>query len=320
MKHIRGIENLTESLPHAVVTIGNFDGVHLGHRKIIAIAMEKARQRNGSCIAFTFRPHPRVALGSEANIQLLTTYDEKIELLGQLGVDMTIEEPFSRTFSTVEPEQFLNDLLLHRLSAEAIVVGYDFSFGKERTGHLPALESFCKKAGVELTIVPAQRIDGEIVSSSRIRQHLLAGELKQANHLLGTPFFYRGVVIRGEGRGRKLGFPTANLKLENKLTLPFGVYATWAVIDGQRYPSVTNVGTRPTFYPDPEHQLPALVETHILNTRAHLYGKILEVRFMHRLREERRFGSIDELKAQIHSDCEKADAILTKIGPVSHST
>jgi riboflavin kinase/FMN adenylyltransferase len=188
-------------------------------------------------------------------------------------------------------------------------VGYDFAFGKERQGHLQALEELCKGAGVELTVVPPQRIEGEIASSSKIRQHLAAGEVDVAARLLGREFFYRGIVVKGEGRGRKLGFPTANLKIENKLTLPYGVYATWArceaLFPGQLLPSVTNVGVRPTF--EIEKELPALVETHLLDRTVDLYGNVFEVRFVKRLREERKFPGIDALKAQI-----QADSLLAK--------
>jgi riboflavin kinase/FMN adenylyltransferase len=312
METIRGIGALNKALPRVVLTIGNFDGVHLGHQHIIRQAVEKARARKGTAVAFTFRPHPQAALRPGSNVQLLLTYDEKLELLAAQGLDATIEEPFSREFSTVEPQRFFADSILGRLSAEAIVVGYDFAFGKERAGTLQALEEFCKKAGVELTVVPPQRAgDAAVVSSSRIRQHLATGEVDDAAKLLGREFFYRGVVVRGEGRGRKIGFPTANLKIENKLTLPYGVYATWAVLGGKRIPSVTNVGVRPTFQGPPESpELPALVETHLLGTTLDLYGQTLEVRFVKRLREERKFPGIEALKAQIAADAGQASVIL----------
>ncbi|MGK5084452.1 bifunctional riboflavin kinase/FAD synthetase [Bdellovibrionota bacterium FG-1] len=309
MELIHGIQHLTKSLPHPVLTIGNFDGVHLGHQHIIRLAVEKARVRGGIAVAYTFRPHPQVALRPAAEVQLLNTYDEKLELLAKAGLDCVIEEPFSREFSTVAPHEFFTDVILRRLSAEAIVVGYDFAFGKERAGTLEALEEFCRSAGVELVVVAPHRIGAEVVSSSRIRQHLRAGEIELANALLGREFFYRGIVVKGEGRGRKIGFPTANLRLENKLTLPYGVYATRAVLEGQSFASVTNIGVRPTFQGEgPE--LPALVETHLLNTTIDLYGKELEVRFVRRLRDERRFSGMAELKTQIDQDAKDAGKVL----------
>lgn len=322
MELVRGIQSLTRSLRRPVVCIGNFDGVHLGHQHIIGTAVEKARARGGTAVAFTFRPHPQVALRPESNVQLLSTYDEKAELLGRCGIDVIIEEPFSREFSTTSPESFFTDSLIRRLSCEAIVVGYDFAFGKERQGHLDSLGALCKAVGVELTVVPPQRIEvsgnADVVSSSRIRQHLLKGEMESASALLGREFFYRGIVIKGEGRGRKIGFPTANLKIEDKLTLPYGVYATWAVLDGRILESVTNVGVRPTFFDEKraagagasDKELAALVETHILDQTIDLYGTSLEVRFVRKLRDERKFSGIDSLKAQISLDVAEARKAL----------
>jgi len=304
METFRGIQTVSRSFPYPVVTIGNFDGVHLGHQQIIRLAVEKARANGGTAIAYTFRPHPQQALRPGTQIQLLTTYDEKLELLEKTGLDVTIEEPFSREFSTVSPKDFFTEVLLKRLGARAIVVGYDFAFGKERQGHLQALEDLCRGAGVELTVVPPQRTDGEIASSSKIRQHLMAGEVDLASRLLGREFFYRGIVVKGEGRGRKIGFPTANLKIENKLTLPYGVYATWArceaLFPNELLSSVTNVGIRPTFQGDKE--LPVLVETHLFDRTVDLYGNVFEVRFVKRLREERKFPGIEALKSQIQAD------------------
>jgi riboflavin kinase / FMN adenylyltransferase len=305
MEIFRGIQDLRRSLPHVVVTIGNFDGVHLGHRAIISLAIEKARARSGTAVAYTFRPHPQLALRPEAKVQLLTTYDEKLELLARTGIDAVVEQPFSREFSTTPPERFFSDVLVGKLGAEAIVVGYDFAFGKERAGHLAALESFSKAAGVELTVVPPQETGGEVVSSSRIRERLLAGDVESAARLLGRQFSYRGVVVRGDGRGRQLGYPTANLRPAEKLSLPYGVYATWAVPEGSEepLPSVTSIGVRPTFQRG-EQSLPELVECHLLDGGHDLYGRQLEVRFTRRLREERRFPGVAELKAQIAADIE----------------
>ncbi|MDR3608037.1 MAG: bifunctional riboflavin kinase/FAD synthetase [Oligoflexia bacterium] len=317
MEVVRGIQNLgIRDSRRAVVTIGNFDGVHLGHQEIFRLTIEKARASGGIAVAYTFRPHPQVALHPGANVQLLSTYDEKLDLLEAAGLDLVIEEPFSREFSTIAPQQFFNDIIIRLLNAEAVVVGYDFAFGRERQGHLEALERFCKDAGVELTVVPPLRVGNEVVSSSRIRQHLLAGEVDLARRLLGRSFSYRGIVSRGEGRGRKLGFPTANLSLDNKLVLPYGVYATWAVCEslfpGRPIPSVTNIGVRPTFDDETKHPqaMAALVETHLLGESVDLYGSLLEVRFEKRLREERRFSGIDALVAQIARDADDARVAL----------
>ena len=310
MKVFKGYRLVEHAPPRAVVTIGNFDGVHLGHRRIIETAIGRARARGGTLIAYTFRPHPQLVLKGEGDNphQLLSTYDEKIDRLGELGIDWVIEEPFSLEFSTTSPELFFSEILHQRLAAEAIVVGYDFGFGKGRAAGIEALKKFCSGADVELTVVPPFEVSPNegVVSSSRIRRTLLEGDLPAANRLLGREFSYRGRVERGEARGRKLGFPTANLKPE-KLLLPLGVYATWTVIGGERHASVTNVGVRPTFA---AAGAPVRVETHLIGKALELYGKSIEVRFVQRLRGEQKFSGLEELRAQIAKDIGDARTIL----------
>ncbi len=307
---VRGVKQLNQCSNHPVITIGNFDGVHLGHQKIISLAIEQAKLRGGKSIALTFKPHPQAALNPQREIQLLTTYPEKIEIFENLGVDITIEEPFSREFSTIEPEEFFNEVLLKRLGAECIVVGYDFGFGKNRGGHLDVLKELCKVAQVELIVVPPMRLESEIVSSSRIRTYLLGGLVPEANRLLGRRFCYQGIVSHGEGRGHQLGFPTANLRPESKLTLPFGVYATASTFKEKTYPSITNIGVRPTFQEGTSTTATEpLIETHLLDQALDLYGHRLEVSFIQRLRAEQKFSSIDALKKQIQADIEAARII-----------
>ncbi len=331
MRLVHGIQQLGDPPGRTVVTIGNFDGVHLGHQAILRLALEKAGQLRATSVAFTFRPHPRVALNPETPVALLCTYDERLELLTESGLALTVEEPFGREFSRTSPEQFFTDALLRRLSAQAVVVGYDFAFGKDRHGHLDTLERLCRRDGVELTVVPPLRVDGEVVSSSSIRKHLKAGDVPLANKLLGRPFFYRGVVLRGEGRGRKIGFPTANLGPEGKLVPSFGVYATRSIVrppsgKALEFLSVTNIGVRPTFNPS---NVEPTIETHLFDyaptcrpdgpvlrhadgyPEIDLYGLRLEVRFVRRLREERKFAGVDELRRQISTDVELARAALT---------
>jgi len=309
MKVIRGISALQSPVPRAVVTIGNFDGVHIGHQEIMRQVVEKARQLAGTSVAFTFRPHPQIALRPEQQISLLTTYDEKAELLGAQGIDLVIEQPFSREFSITSPDQFFHEVLIRRLNARAVVVGYDFAFGKGRAGSLEALQGFCERSGVELTIVPAMRVklpDGteEVASSSRVRQALQAGEIEKASALLGRPYFLKGVVVRGDGRGRKIGYPTANVQVPaEKLMLPLGVYATRARVGDQIWMSATSIGVRPTF----KDATPGVfVESHLLDFDADLYGGPLELRFVHRLRPELKFESVEKLTAQIALDVQGA--------------
>lgn len=306
---ISGIDELARELPHAVVTVGSFDGVHRGHQALIGEAIRQARAAQGTAVVFTFNPHPQAVLRPETAPPLLLTYEERREALLAQGPDLVIEQPFSREFSSFPAERFFGEVLLRKLSARSIVVGYDFGFGRDRAGSLEQLRKLCAESGVNLTVLPALRVGDEVVSSSRIRAHLQKGQVAQAAAFIGQPFFYRGHVIRGEGRGRTIGFPTANLALKHKLTLPYGVYATEAEVDGKIYASVTNVGVRPTFAEGRE--LPALVETHLLGTTLDLYGKVLTVRFVEHLRSEKRFPSIDALKAQIAEDATRAAALLS---------
>lgn len=302
-----------------VLTIGNFDGVHLGHQRIIALALEKARSRGGTAVALTFRPHPQALFHPERALPLLTTYDEKIGLLGELGLDAVVEEPFSPEFANISPENFFREIVQRAIGAECVVVGYNFAFGKDRQGNLELLGAFCKSAGVELVIVPPfESEDGKVVSSSRIRKCLEERKVEEANALMGRKFFYRGEVIRGDRRGNQLGFPTANLKPEGKLLLPLGVYLTESVVSmgGSRqiFPSVTNVGVRPTFLAaKPEPVLQTWVETHLLDVSMDLYGSQLEVRFLRALRDEKKFPSREALIDQIHLDVSVAREAFQKM-------
>ncbi len=302
MQIVPGIHFLKRRLKNPVVAIGNFDGVHLGHCKILKKLIEKSK--NGTSVVYTFRPHPFFVLRPESGLSLLTSYDERSKLIGALGVDVLIEEPFSREFSNHSADDFFNLFLLHQLSAQAIVVGYDFSFGKNRQGHLVALKKFCDEAHVELTVIPPFRVGAEVVSSTQIRNHLRAGEIELANPLLGREFSYCGDVVRGEARGSQIGFPTANLKpgTQGLLLLPSGVYATRTKVGGQLYPSVTNIGVRPTFETDGG----LVIETHLLDVSLDLYGAEITVKFMKRLRDEKKFSGAEELKAQIRRDIEEA--------------
>ena len=327
MTYVQGIREFSHPLSPIVLTIGNFDGVHLGHQCIVQMVLQRARSLCGKSVAFTFRPHPQAVLRPAAPLQLLTTYDEKVELLNQLGLDFVIEEPFDHAFAQLEPYSFFKDLILARIRPQVIIVGYDFSFGRGRQGHLQGLGEFCKQGKIELVIVEPQvepqeqdqmglRRDPEVISSSRIRTLLNAGYVEEAQRLLGRPFSYRGVVVRGDGRGRQLGFPTANVplsKLGNKLMLPQGVYATKTLIQGQRHLSVTNVGVRPTFQSPGVENLSGLeprIETHLLDASRDLYGLEIEIDFVQKLREERKFSDIQELKRQIAQDIQFARKIF----------
>ena len=301
--------------PPCVVTVGNYDGVHRGHALILRETVEQARRKGLVSVVYTFQPHPRLVLRPDLPLPLLLTYEEKLSRISQFGLAQAIEEPFNQEFSRSSAEDFISHSLIRDLNAKAIVIGHDFRFGKDRGGNLETLARVCQKSGVDLTAIQLQD-ERETLSSSRIRRELLAGAVEHAKELLGYAFFYRGEVEHGEERGRKLGFPTANLKIAAKLVLPYGVYVTRSIVASrpdQSYPSVTHVGIRPTFQHTEDQPIQVLVETHLIGEQLDLYGETLEVRFEHRLREELRFQGLHELRRQIIDDIASAKAILQPI-------
>ncbi len=314
MLHVRGIDALSLDQDQAVVTIGNFDGVHLGHRKIIERVIREAKRIGGPACVFTFRPHPQEVLRPGTQVKLLTLYDEKVKILEDLGVDVVVEEPFSQDFFTLTAREFFEKVIVRGFKAKSLFVGHDFAFGKKREGNLELLKVWCAEKGIDVTVLDPEESGGEIVSSTRIRGLLNEGKISEAAILMDRFFFYRGVVVKGDQRGRLLGFPTANLKLENKLALPHGVYATWAITTKngkhEKFPSVTNVGVRPTFKVESsQNELPIVVECHLIlpaGETIDLYGETLEVQFVEHFRSEKKFGSFEELKIQISKDKEQA--------------
>lgn len=314
MLFVRGIDSLELHRDHAVLTIGNFDGVHIGHQKILHDVVAESKRTGGPACVYTFRPHPQEVLRPGTQVKLLTQYMEKVELLEGYGIDVVVEEPFSQEFFTLSAREFFDRVIVRGFKAVSLFVGHDFAFGKSREGNLDLLRKLCAERGIRLTVCEPQTLDGGIVSSTRIRTLLLEGKVASAARLMDRFFFYRGVVVKGDQRGRLLGFPTANLKVENKLALPHGVYATWAILmrggKKEKLPSVTNVGVRPTFADTKNPDLlPVVVETHIILPEGEtidIYGETLEVQFVERFREERRFASFEELKEQIRKDKNRA--------------
>jgi riboflavin kinase/FMN adenylyltransferase len=308
MRIFQGYSQIDQKFNKPIITIGNYDGLHLGHREIISAIVNRARQEHGTSVVYTFRPHPHLALTPNEELQLINTYDEKLELLAELGVDVVVEQPFSREFSEISAENFFKDILVKRLLAHAVYVGYDFGFGRNRTGSLDLLRQMCQAQGIEVHVTQPRKIDGETCSSTRVREYLKCGDVSSANKLLGRNFFYRGLVVRGNGRGHKLGFATANVHTESKLRVKEGVYATWAIYKGQRFQSVTNVGRRPTFNAD--ESKPVTVETHILEFDQDIYGETLEVQMVQRIRDEIRFANVEQLVIQIKKDVVTAKEYL----------
>ncbi|MDI3316535.1 MAG: bifunctional riboflavin kinase/FAD synthetase [Bacillota bacterium] len=294
----------------ARIAIGAFDGVHLGHQELIRRAVERARTRGGEAVVLTFWPHPAYVLAPAGAPRLLTTREERARRLAALGVDALFEIPFSREIAGWPAERFVRELLVERLEARSVVVGYNFTFGRGAEGRPETLRRLGAESGFETVVVEPVRDDGQPVSSSRIRERLLQGDVREAARLLGRPFRLEGRVVAGDRRGHELGFPTANLELPEELIHPArGVYAAWVERadgpggsgDGRRWPAVVNVGLRPTFGGRRE-----TVEAHLLDARVELYGAWLLVDLVDRLREERKFSGPEALRQQIAQDVEAA--------------
>jgi riboflavin kinase/FMN adenylyltransferase len=309
MRLFHGTDNAGIHRP-TVLTLGVFDGLHLGHQLIMQTGVERARATGSVPTVVTFDPHPRAVLHPESAPPLLQTFDQKIEAFGVLGIEQTIVVRFTKQFSSIRAADFLSDVIVDRLHAQEVYLGKGFAFGHEREGNIDLLKSVGAELGFIAGEVPEVRLRGARVSSSKIRGLLAAGQVNLARRMLGRPYGVEGRVERGAERGHKLGFPTANLHPHNRVIPRNGVYVTGTLIDGQWRRSVTNVGLRPTFADAVEPS----VETFVLNWDGDLYGDVVRVRFLYRLRDERKFNSIDELKRQITRDVERANNYFERAG------
>ncbi|MBM7564660.1 bifunctional riboflavin kinase/FAD synthetase [Paenibacillus sacheonensis] len=290
------------------LAIGHFDGVHRGHQNVISQAIASARASGLQGAVMTFHPHPKEVLGRNGQYQSsLTPLTDKVECFRKLGVEVVYIVQFDLDFAGVTPAEFV-DRVLRPLQVKRAIVGFDFTFGARGAGKPETLGALGEPdIGVE--IVEPFMQDGDKVSSTRIREALLGGRPEEAAELLGEPYEVRGVVVQGEGRGRKLGYPTANIQQEAGFFIPRqGVYAIMAKVEGQRIPGVLNIGVKPTFH---DHLPEPVMEAHLFDFNGDLYGKTVSIQFIAFLRMEKKFGSIEELVAQIHSDGDEARALLT---------
>jgi riboflavin kinase/FMN adenylyltransferase len=310
MKLFHGTDN-AEIVRPTVLTLGVFDGLHLGHQLIMRTVVERAHATNAVPTVITFDPHPRAVLHPESAPPLLQTFDQKIEAFGVLGIEQAIVIRFDAEFAQVRAEDFLRDVVRERLQAKEVYLGRGFAFGRGREGNIELLKSASSRFGFHADEVPEVRLRGQRISSSRIREMLAAGRVNLARCMLGRPYGVEGRVVRGNERGRTLGFPTANLQPHNRVIPRRGVYVTATLIEGIWRRSVTNVGTRPTFRTNASEPS---VETYVMNWQGDLYGDVVRVRFLHRLRAERKFASVGELKAQIESDAARAARYFTRRG------
>lgn len=309
MRLFHGTDNAKIARP-TVMTLGVFDGLHLGHQLIMQTVVERARAIGAVPTVITFEPHPRAVLHPESAPPLLQTFDQKIEALGVLGIEQTIVIHFDQAFAQIRAQDFLSDVVVDRLQAKEIYLGRGFAFGHNREGNIELVRQVSTRLGFRADEVPEVRVRGRRASSSRIRELLQDGEVNLARRMLGRPYGVEGRVVRGDGRGAQIGFPTANLHPQNRVIPRGGVYVTATLIDSKWRRSVTNIGTRPTFDTAAETS----VETFIMNWSGDLYGDVVRVRFLHRLRDEKRFDSVDELRAQIKSDVALAETFFDRAG------
>jgi riboflavin kinase/FMN adenylyltransferase len=309
MRLFHGYENAEIARP-SVLTLGVFDGLHLGHQLIVGRVVERARAVGAVPTVITFDPHPRAVLHPESAPPLLQTFDQKIEAFGLLGVEQAIVVRFTREFAGVCAEEFLRDVVHERLQAREVYLGRGFAFGRGREGDITLLRRVSRELGFHADEVPEVRLRGQRISSSRIRELLAGGSVNLARRMLGRPYGVEGRVVRGAERGRTIGFPTANLRPDNRVIPRGGVYVTATLIGGAWRRSVTNVGVRPTF----EKEAEPSIETFVMDWGGDLYGDVLRVRFLHPLRDERRFSSVEELKRQIDVDAARARKYFTRAG------
>src|SRR5437763_11321350 len=290
MRLFHGTENAEISRP-TVLTLGVFDGLHLGHQLIMKTVVDRAHATGAVPTVTTFEPHPRAVLHPESAPPLLQTFDQKIEAMGVLGIKQTIVIHFDQAFSQIRAEDFLRDVVVDRLQAKEVYLGRGFFFGHNREGNIDLLRRVSEQLGFVADEVPEVRLHDKRIGSTRIREFLLEGRVNLARRMLGRPYGVEGPVVRGAARGNQLGFPTANIHPRNRVIPRGGVHVTATLIEGQWRRSITNIGPPPTF----DDARGISVETHALNWTGDLYGDVVRVRFLHRLRDEKKFGSIDGL-------------------------
>lgn len=301
--HFKGISHQT------VITIGTFDGVHLGHRKILERLINDAKSSGLRSTVLTFSPHPRIVLNKDSNVQLLTTLEEKIQILGALELDYLIVHPFTKEFSRLSATEFVRDILVNSLKAKKIIIGYDHRFGRNRNANIQDLIAFGNTLDFEVEEIPAQEIDAVSVSSTKIRKALLEGDIATANSYLSYAYLLTGTVTKGKGLGKQFGFPTANLHIAEKYKLipKNGVYVIKSMLEGKEYFGMMNIGFNPTVSGTEK-----TIEINFFEFEGNLYDKKIQVGILHRIRDEHKFDSIEELQLQLEKDKNLSLELISK--------
>ncbi len=308
MKLYTDLHQIEKPFTRAVVTVGNFDGVHLGHQMLFSEVVSRAVRQDGTSVVVTFDPHPLKILRPEG-IKLISTTEQKIELIGQAGIDVLVIIPFSREFAATTAQEFVDRILIGTIGVQDLVVGYDYAFGRGRQGNIAFLKEQGRKHGFPVTVVEAHYENGMLVSSTRIRELVAQGRMRDVRTLLGRCYQIRGTVQRGRQRGgRVVGFPTANLRIsEEDLCPKKGVYVTQVVYQGRLYGGVSNIGYNPTFGEDR-----LVAETHIFDFNDDIYDQPIKINLLRHLRDEKKFSGPEELAAQIREDIEVARQVLAE--------
>jgi riboflavin kinase/FMN adenylyltransferase len=301
MRIFEGLTDLSH-IKNAVVTIGTFDGVHLGHQEILKTLIAEAEKCEGESVLLTFYPHPRMVLFPEqTDLQLLQTQAEKLEKLASIGLQNVVIYPFSKEFADLSAERFVEEILIKGLQAKMVIIGYDHQFGHNREGNLAFLKQYAEKGFFDLREIPAEQIDEANISSSKIRKAILGGEISTANSFLGSPFELSGTIVKGLQNGRNIGFPTANIRIDDqqKIIPATGVYAVEMDVAGTSCRGMMNVGWRPTIE---EEKLERKIEVHLFDFQKEIYDEVCQIRILQFVRAEHKFPNLEALKVQIQRD------------------
>lgn len=298
------------NLSKSVITIGTFDGIHIGHSAILDELCYYSKEKKSNSVVITFNPHPRTVINKNYNIKILTTFEEKQDILYKYNIDYLYVINFTKEFSKTTYKDFINKTIINKLGAVYIVVGYDHKFGKDRDGDISKLMEIVNQNSIGISVIGSKDIDGEIVSSTKIRNAINSGKIELANKMLGRNYSLSGIVVEGAKRGRTLGFPTANISVDdsNKMVPQNGVYFVEVIFNNKNYFGVLNIGLRPTFNNSKE----PITEVHILDFNENIYGKKLTIRFYNRLRNEIKFESKEKLEKQIKEDIIIAKSLINK--------